>query len=193
MRLISQAGLVILALSLPLANAPIEAEQKPVQTVPLHVDGGPEPAKTLTELWRQADIVVDGTFTSSGRPTPPTVAGTVYTIYDFDLTEVFKADQHTPIGAKAIIVQRLGGIRDAGSHIVETFEPGFPKFLTGERYVLFLRYLPGGKYTPINAEFAFRITASTVAPRGKGDLARSLDGRPAADLTASLRLLRGVR
>ena len=157
--------------------------QKPVITVPFHTDGGPS-GRSLDELWGIADIVADATVSSDGEFVKSGSA--VLTRYVLQLNEVYKSPADFQ-GGTTITVQMVGGDIDRGDHIERRVNKNFPPFVKGERYVLFLRSLPEGRYSPATAEAAFLIRDGALSPRGKGTFAREMNGRSAVELSKMLR------
>lgn len=180
------ALMVLLLVSTSSLNQqPPPKSPKAVVDVPFHTDGGIGPANSVDQLWNAATIVVSGTLTSG--PEYVEIGGSPYTRYQMSVDEVFKGSAEL----SSITVQRPGGIVDRGTHLERRVNQNFPPFEKGEQYILFLRHLPGDRYTPPTEEFAFRSNKGVIEPKGRGVLALSLKGRPLADLVASLRTKRG--
>jgi hypothetical protein len=172
---------VLLVSTNGLNQQPPSKSPKAVVDVPFHTEGGPPRASSVDELWGLATIVVTGTIASD--PEYVTMGHTTFTRYELEVSEIFKG----PTALSHIAIQRPGGIIDRGTHLERHLNQNFPAFEKGEQYVLFLRQLPGDRYTPINEEFAFKNNNGALEPRGRGALALSLKGRPLAELLNSLR------
>jgi hypothetical protein len=164
-------------------------QQKPTKVQSFHTDGGPAPATTLEDLWQPSDLVVEGVVVAPPRYVRMPGSGTaVFTEYAFQVLQVFKRDSELVSSDGVITVQRLGGVIDVGSHLEDRTDVNLPRLRKGERYILFLRRLPGeNTYTPPTADFVFLVDKNRVVPRGKGPFAQQHAGREADELVTAIR------
>src|SRR5262245_29004573 len=93
------------------SSAETQSASKPVKEIEVHVDGGQRPAATTAELWKTADIVVEGLI-QAGTPLDE-----LFTLYDVQLLEIYKSDSRVRRGTTTITVSRMGGVRDTGAYI----------------------------------------------------------------------------
>ena len=177
------AGIAI-TLTYGFAFAAIEPSQstKPIRDNLVHVDGRPNPATELRQMWLKSDIVVDG---SIEVETPADLGNYVVTTYQVKVNEWLKSDPRWNDKLGYVLVTRPGGLRDRGAYILRTFPEDFPLFVVGERYILFLNRLRGLEYEPsFGPESAFQVKGSTLHAVGKSALARTLGSQSPAGIRA---------
>ncbi len=151
--------------------------------------------KDVPTLVAKSDLIVEAVVVSA-RPAdqtahflpPDSPLVTVLTAYDFDVKEEFK----THLFPRAIVeVIREGGERDRGTYIESRFDPEFPLFEVGERYLLFLRVLPSieGAYVMATdtPDSAFLVTNDRVMPRGRAPLAQEIGASLKSHIVTLLR------
>ena len=181
MKVLSTALSLLAAYSLA-----VSAQKKPVQTMPFTVEGRGALA-TLDELWSMSDIVVEGiiggSYAADYQLTRTTV---VNTMYELNLSTVYKASADVRPGTPSVVLRRVGGTREFADRIEKSVPTNYPLFEAGERYILFLKRrewtpAPGVPYTGIyytettqGPDSVFRVLSAGLAAPGRSALTDQL-------------------
>lgn len=140
---------------------------KPVRENPL-ITEFVSPPPTLNEMVLKADAVILGRITGA-RPYDKHIPGLAHprvkTLWTFRVGEVlhFKGSHE---GLAEIYIEREGGERDRGKHIVRELQPEFPPFELGQQYVLFLERAGDLWWPAYGPDSAFRLSPTGVIPMG---------------------------
>ena len=134
--------------------------------------------QSLDGMWKAGDLVIDGVVTEltpadeqvPGQP-PITLTATSYHLI---VIEAFKTDSRWNPKERAFTVTRMGGVRDQGDHILKRFDPRFPSFEKGERYILFLTHLRRTEYAPLGPDGAYQVSSAGIKARGGAAFAKHL-------------------
>jgi len=102
----------------------------------IHVDYIAPPS-TIDEAVQTADVVVLG-FVRGVRSYQPPLNTTVRMIYSVEVTAILR--NHAAVTTPTLDVYRLGGQVDRGDYVENVVEAGFPNFVPGHQYVLFLTW-----------------------------------------------------
>lgn len=176
----------VLLLAFQGGAGPAKPQDKPVKEYRFHVDSQADVPDTVDELWKSADIVVEGAVLSERavddvitEVTPPVTL--IYTAYDIGVTKVFKSGAGITGRTTKVTVQRKGGTRDRGTYIERAVDETCPEFRTGERYILFLTRLENGRFTLVGhaAYGALLVEGDALKPRGHGGFADMAAANPA--------------
>lgn len=111
----------------------------------------------------QADAVVIGTV--SGKTSQLNEAETfVFTDYDVNVFEVLKNNSAAPVGPSGTVtVTRVGGTIQLEGHVVRAVDRTAKPLQVGEKYLLFLRYLPTtGAYLASDGPSSFKLEGDKV-------------------------------
>ena len=148
-------------------------------------------AKSLEEMWKAADLVIDGVVAEltpadeqvPGQP-PQTLIATSYHV---TVIEAFKTDSRWNPQDRTVVVTRIGGVRDRGNYLLKKFDPRFPLFDKGERYILFLTHLRRAEYAPaLGPDGAYQVTSAGIKARGAAAFAKQLEALSFSDVRLTL-------
>lgn len=163
-----------LAFSLLILGAPAVAEAQQTIREQVVTNGVSEelvvvdhPPLSLGELAATANAVVhvsvktSETFVSSDGMS-------ILTDYRVAVIDVLKESSDSRIGAGDVVtIRRVGGVMNIAGRRVFSNEAGFPRFITGDQYVLFLKTQSGQPHEIMaGSQSAFRVHQGTVAPLG---------------------------
>jgi hypothetical protein len=111
----------------------------------------------------------------------------IFTDYRVAVIDVLKESSGPRIGAgDTITIRRVGGVMNIEGRRVFSNEAGFPRFTTGDNYVLFLKTQTGQPHEIMaGSQSAFRVQQGTVAP-----LVGSIDQAPGVVLPVFTQELR---
>jgi hypothetical protein len=111
------------------------AQGKPVITSEIIVDYV-APPDTLEQAVRPTDAIVVAVAQSERTDQPPIDGASTRLVFTMKVVEVLRG--HPALTVPVLDVFRIGGDTDHGDHIIRAVERGFPGFLSGRTYLLFL-------------------------------------------------------
>lgn len=112
----------------------------------------------------RADVVVLGVVKS--KASQITEDGyAIFTDYEVDVEEVLKGSSDTKVQPNGkIVVTRPGGAVKLNGNVIRMIDKSFQPLETGERYLLFLRFIPStGAYQWVSEESSFEIKTNKVS------------------------------
>ena len=191
-------GLVLTVAMLPVASLavqhPVSSKKLTTVTIPPGDSVGPPP-HSWSDLAARADAVVKISFSgysTLGIPLnlPTRTAQLTFTRYDGAVSEVFKNSPAHPIRGELSVFRR-GGIFDTPHGRIKEVEHGFPDWIMGEDYVLFVRWLGGsingyGIAYGANGTFHLRQGGVVDSP-GKAPFSHAQGGKSVQALVAEIR------
>ena len=113
-----------------------------------------------------ADAIVIGTLTSETPQLTPS-ENFIFTDYEMSVEEVIKANVTAPTRTDKFIVTREGGTLHQGGRTFHADVEGFKPFAVGERYLLFLRYIPKNDAYLAYANGSFQLDSNKIIALGK--------------------------
>jgi hypothetical protein len=113
-----------------------------------------------------ADAIAVGTLTSETPHLTP-AENFIFTDYEMTVEEVIKANAASTIQAGKIVITREGGTLRQGGRTFHADVEGFKPFALGNRYLLFLRYIPATDAYLAYANGSFRLDGDKIVALGK--------------------------
>ena len=172
---------------------PPSQASKPVEIAEMLVQRSASPA-SLEEMWRRADAVA--VVRVLGAALAPRIPGegresTPPTVYTVEVEEALKRSVYLAAEGKTATVERSGGSVDEGTHIEKYVERGFPEFILGGRYLLFLTW---NEHTHTlwphdGPDSTYELVENVVRTYGHGPVARALDEQSSDEVLDKLRAL----
>jgi hypothetical protein len=169
-------------------------DRKPVVTEKLYTEFFGPPG-TLNEMILKADAVVRGRVVAAAPrdtdlPGKPGVR--VRTAFLLQVLEVLHGSPGSPVDAGELSILREGGERDRGTYIERVVETGFPPFVIGQEYVLFLRReaLTGAWQPAFGPDSVFQLSDGRVTSPGSSVVAAALASKTSEDLLRTIRTSR---
>lgn len=193
--------IVLLAVMGTLTVARTQGVQQPVSSKKLTTvtippgDSVGRPPNSWSDLSARADAVVKISFSGYSTLRIPLnlsnrTGQLTFTRYDGEVSEVFKNSAPHPIRGELSVFRR-GGIFDTPQGRIKEVEKGFPDWIMGEDYVLFVRWLGGsingyGILYGANGTFHLRQGGVVDSP-GKAPFSHAQGGKSVQALVTEVR------